>query len=277
MESQLGITTQEFVAIRNLLYLRSGIYLKDTKETLVISRFRSRLQELGCKNFTEYLNILARPGHAEDEYFINALTTNETCFFRHSKHYSYLHEHILPELFRERKFETALLWSAACSTGEEPFSIAIMCREFSRIHPGWKYKVYGSDINSKVLKIAEKGVYSEKSIKEVDPVLLKKYFHASEVGEKKLYKLDESVRREVDFSTHNLLTPFFHSGLHVIFICNALIYSDAESKKKIVALLERQLAPGGYLFIGLSETLNDIRTDLRPMCNGVYKKFSERG
>ncbi|MFH0985156.1 MAG: CheR family methyltransferase, partial [Candidatus Omnitrophota bacterium] len=184
MEQQLIITAKEFTAIRDLLYDRCGIYLKDSKNNLVIARIRSRLQELQCKNFTEYLKILARPDNSEHEYFVNALTTNETYFFRHTKQCNYLYEHILPELYRERKSETALLWSAACSTGEEPYSMAITCREFAKKNPGWKYKIYGSDINSEVLKTAQKGLYSEKSIKEVSPVLLEKYFQVTMVGGK---------------------------------------------------------------------------------------------
>ncbi|MFH0984864.1 MAG: CheR family methyltransferase, partial [Candidatus Omnitrophota bacterium] len=106
---------------------------------------------------------------------------------------------------------------------------------------------------------------------------LEKYFQVTMVGGKTYYKIAESLQREVDFSTHNLLTPFHLSGFHVIFIRNALIYSDIESKKKIVALLEQRLAPGGYLIVGLSETLNDVQTDLRPMNVSAYKKLASRG
>jgi chemotaxis protein methyltransferase CheR len=277
MDQPLGITTEEFIAIRDLLYERSGIYLKDSKQTLVISRFRSRLQELKCKDFTDYLKILRRPGSSEHEYFVNVLTTNETCFFRHPQQYNFLCEHILPELYRERRSETVNLWSAACSTGEEPFSLAITCREFSQKNPAWRYKVYGSDINNKVIKTAEMGLYPERSMKEVSPALRDKYFQVTSTGGKNFYKISEIVRREVEFSTHNLLAPFRRSGFHVIFICNALIYSDIESKRKIVSLLEQRLVPGGYLFVGLSETLNDVQTSLRSLRVGVYKKFSEHG
>ncbi|HNX91773.1 MAG TPA: CheR family methyltransferase [Candidatus Omnitrophota bacterium] len=273
----LEITDAEFKKIVAIMYEQSGVFLKPSKKPLVMSRLRERLQELGMKDFKEYTQLLSQPHSDELENFINAITTNETYFFRHTRQFNMLYETILPEMMRNKagRSREVSIWTAACSTGEEPYSLAILCKEFFLQHPGFRYKIYASDINTEVLDDAREGVYSERSVKEIPDNLLEKYFKKMEIGKfhkASGFRIADIIKEDVEFSQHNLLYPFKYKDIDIVFLRNVMIYFDNDIKERVVRLIYNNMASPSYMFISLSESLNDINTGFELLESAVYKK-----
>ena len=257
----LSITDREFHDIRRIMFDHTGVRLRDSKRALVISRLRKRLEELGCIVFSDYVKQLTAQNLKEIEYFVNALTTNETFFFRHTKQFNHLYEVILPEFIKQGKKKIEV-WSAASSTGEESYSIAITLMEFSRKFP-LDFKIYASDINSEVILEAQEAVYNERSLKEMPVSLRERYLKpmaASKLGTH--FTVSESIRRKVEFFEHNLQESSMIRGMDIIFLRNVLIYFERDIKEQVIHHLEPCLRSGGYFIISPSETLNDINTSL---------------
>ncbi len=274
----LDISDKDFQRICQIMHSRTGVALKPTKKPLVVSRLRKRLEELKLDGFSGYIPLLEQVNSPELEVFINAITTNETYFFRHIKQFNFLFETILPEFMKEnqttanREFK---IWSAACSSGEEPYSIAISCQEFFKKHAGWRFKVFASDINSEVISDAKEAQYPERSFKEMPPQLKDRYFRLVPSDGKRmmsLYELDQSIKSKVEFFQHNLLKQHPGKMMDVIFLRNVMIYFDNAVKENVVNLLENNLKSGGYFIISLSETLSDIKSGLKNLNSSIYQK-----
>lgn len=265
----LAITDQEFESIRKIMYARTGVNLKETKKPLVFARLRKRIEELRLESFAQYVHILEKNDSAELEYFSNALTTNETFFFRHARQFNFLYENVLPAYKREGRGKIAV-WSAACSKGDEPYSLAIALQEF-KDKGGPDFSILASDINTDVIQEAKDGVYDERSLKDVPESLKAKYFKAT--AEKGCLRISEAIRRKVEFTQHNLKAPLKSGGpFDVIFLRNVLIYFDRATKETVVTLASAHLKPEGYFFISLSENLNDIHCGLQLVESGIFKK-----
>lgn len=275
--ASIEITDKEFDQIKDLMYLRTGVHLKPTKKPLVMTRLRKRLEELKFARFSDYIPVLERDKGPEMEIFINALTTNETYFFRHSKQFDYLRETILPSLITRPGAQAGKvkIWSGASSSGEEPYTIAITCREFFQGRPGWRVDLVASDINTEVIAEAKEGIFSERSIKEVPPKLKDKFFVPVVSSQNRMwkeFKLSDTILGGVRFTRHNLLQPFAERDFDIIFLRNVMIYFDNASKQKVVDTVLASLKPGGYFFISLSESLNDVRTRMIQVASGIYQK-----
>lgn len=272
------LSDEEFNALRDIMYGASGVKLLPTKKPLVIARLRRRLKELGISSFRDYLKLIDSPRSGEIEIFINAITTNETFFYRHPEHFHFLVKKAFP-FFLARGDGLAhpeiRIWSAACSSGEEPYSIAIACREFFKSHPSWRVAIYASDINSAVLDFCRKAVYSERSIQQLPHCLRKQYFTGMETDtpyRRMQFHLHRDVIQSVRFMHHNLLKMFPLSNLDIIFLRNVMIYFDRASKQKAVSLVEKNLARGGYLFTSMAESLQDVHSHLNYVGLGIYQK-----
>jgi chemotaxis protein methyltransferase CheR len=273
----IEITDKEFDQIKDLMYRRTGVHLKPTKKPLVMTRLRKRLEELKLSRFTDYIPLLERDAGPELEIFINALTTNETYFFRHSKQFNYLYEEILPSITTRSGAQAGKIriWSGASSSGEEPYSIAITCREFLKGRPSWRLDLVASDINTEVINEAKEGVYSERSIKDVPATLKDRLFVPIVSAQNKMwkeFKLSDTIKSSVRFTQHNLLKPFAEKDFDVIFLRNVMIYFDNASKQKVVDNVLASLRPGGYFIISLSESLNDVSNRLLQVASGIYQK-----
>ena len=267
----LSISESEFDSIYKMMFSLTGVRLKETKKPLIVSRLRKRIEDLKLKDFTEYMKLVVPSNKAEIEYFVNALTTNETFFFRHTRQFSYLYDVILPSLLKsgQKKIE---IWSGASSTGEEPYSIVMTLMEFSR-KQHIDFKVHASDINSDVIVEAKQGVYDERALKEVPDALKKRYFKVTQhprYGTQ--YAVSDEVKSKVCFFQHNLQQVSTIKGMDIIFLRNVLIYFERDIKERVVNLLEPSLKQGGHFIISLAENLNDIKTDLKLIESGIFKK-----
>ena len=264
-----GLTEREYILIRELLLKQAGISLGNNKKTLVTGRLFKRLQALGLSSYGEYYERIVS-GKFQDELqiAINLLTTNETYFFREPKHFSVLEE-IASKAPRDRLFR---IWSAACSTGEEVYTIAMTMQELSRKHLCPEWEVRGSDLSTRVLDVARTALYGMERTDGIPEELLKRYFlYGTGPYEGKIL-VDRSLREKAEFAQINLieklpeLVPF-----DVIFLRNVLIYFETDVKRKVVGQLISNLTPDGVLFVGLAESLNGLIDGLVSFGPGAYR------
>ena len=272
--TEINLSDKEFELVRDIMYKQTGVFLRDSKKPLVIVRLKKRLEELGYKTFAPYIEHLGRSCADEIEFFINAITTNETFFYRHEKQFEYLTETVFPELMKKRTSKEIVIWSAACSSGEEPYTLALVCKEFFAGKPGWKYTIHASDINSTVIAKAKEAVYSERSVSTVPPALAKKYFSEAKNDSffnAKFYALDRSIVAGVSFSQHNLLKQF-PKPVDVVFLRNALIYFEPKSKQVVLDAVAKSLRDDGYLFLSPAENIHDVKIPFEASGLSIYRK-----
>jgi len=262
------ITKNEFNLFRNFLYENVGIKLSDAKHTLVTSRLNKRLVHHSLSSYQSYYDlVVSSPLTGERQIAIDLLTTNETYFFREPKHFDFLEQQILSQWRGGRTFT---VWSAASSTGEEAYSLAMLLDDILGHRP---WSIFGSDISHRVLKAAQRGLYLQDRIDGIPQRYLKKYcLKGCGVHEGSLL-IDSKLRAKVSFASVNLKRPLPDVELYdVIFLRNVLIYFDQETKQLIIRQLIEKLRPKGYLFIGHSESLKDIRCGLKMLIPTVYQK-----
>lgn len=257
------LTLQSFEKWRQFIYSNSGIYFQDNKKYLLESRLQKRIQFLGINTFDEYLDYLRyNPANAaEIKYLYEAITINETFFFRNQPQLDALTNKVIPDLMaaKEKLGKTKLrIWSAASSTGEEAYSVAMIINELIKPkYPKIETEIVGTDISYAVIDTAKKGIYKEYSIRNTPVYYLKKYFTSNNGS----FELDPKIRNMVTFKIMNLYDDLSMKTMinyDIIFCANVLIYFDANSKIKVVNHLYNSLLRGGYLFIGYSETLHGI-------------------
>jgi chemotaxis protein methyltransferase CheR len=256
------LSEQTFDQLRSLIQDRAGIQFPEEKRYLLESRVRPRLVACGFSSFKTYARHLQNE-HDPDEmtHLLNAVTINETSFFRHPAQFEALRETYMPELIRDRQEagkKTIRLWSAACSAGDEPYSLAILVKEsIEPRFPHMEFQIIGTDINTEVLEEARAGKYRKRAVRNVPTKHLEKYFRKT--GD--TFVLRPSIREMVTFDTLNLGDSRDMRRMRdfdVIMCANVLIYFDQAQKKRVLRLLHRALRPGGYLLVGGSETLGDM-------------------
>lgn len=279
---EIKITDEEFIQLRDFLYTQSGIFLPETRKYLITNRLASRLKELGLRTFSKYYNYLCydpNRGIELDKFFEN-MTTNETSFFRNNPQLDVFAQKILPKVLKERtaKKENVLnIWSAGCSSGEEPYTLAMMLLEHLKGDINkWKIKITANDLSPAVLELAKKGVYSQYTLRTTPPELIERYFDS----DGKNYIIKQKVKDLVTFSQVNLSDKKQLSRIeksHIVFCRNVIIYFDDEMKKNIISAFYDNLHLGGYLFIGHSESLHSISRSFMPEAHAgsiVYLKQS---
>ncbi len=248
-----------FKHLRDFIYDRTGISMKLHKKVLVANRLRKRLRTLGLSSYDEYYSYLIENEAKELENFIDAVSTNETFFFRGKDHFDVLSRFLLPELFRKK--DQINIWSAACSSGEEPYTLRIIINDIIRSLGRGSAKIIATDISNEIIEKAKTGIYKNYSIRFVPPATLNRYFQKEE----EVYKLKESVKKGVQFKVQNLLhDPPPNNNFDIIFCRNVMIYFDKETKQRIADnVFAEVLQPDGYLFIGHSESLNYVSSHFK--------------
>ncbi len=254
-----------FRLLRDYVRDYCGIYFDDNSKYLLERRLSRRVRLHQFKSFKEYYHFLTYDRRKEEEMVevIDTLTTNETYFFREDAQLKAFSDEIVPEFARAKKGDRSLrIWSAGCSTGEEPYTIAMLLMEKGYVSD-WDVEIIGSDINQKVLTSARRGIYKKGSFRATDERLLKKYFKEDAQSS---FKISDEVKRYVSFSYLNLFDPYklsFLKDFDIILCRNVIIYFDAGSKKKLINTFYNKLQPGGYLLLGHAESLLNISTAFR--------------
>jgi chemotaxis protein methyltransferase CheR len=268
------LTPKQFELFQAFIYSRSGIKIESTKVTLVSNRIRRRLKAGGFTDFDAYYRFLNSPaGVPELTPFLDAITTNETFFFRTQSHFDWLRNEYVPGLLKAKSEGSRgaglRVWSAACSSGEEPYSIAMCLAEASVLLRGWSIQILGTDISDSALKMAREAVFKKRALQEMDAARIQRHFIEEPDA---TWRLRSNIAEMVRFKHHNLLRPMHEPPFDCIWIRNVLIYFDRESKARVVEQLVKSLVPGGYLVVGPSEGLYDMLGMLQKRSAFLYQK-----
>jgi chemotaxis protein methyltransferase CheR len=263
-----AITDREFMQFQRFIYDAAGIFMANGKQALVSGRLAKRLAHYQLNSYGDYLRLLeSRAQPAELQVAVDLLTTNETYFFREPKHFALLRD--LATEARDKK-QTLRVWSAASSSGEEPYSIAMVMAD---VLGDAAWEVLGTDISTRVLERARSGHYPMERASQMPPSYLKRFCLKGQGCEAGTMLIERPLRQRVQFRHLNLNEPLPKIGsFDVIFLRNVMIYFNLETKRQVVARLLAQLRPGGYFLIGHSETLNDINDTLLAVAPSIYRK-----
>lgn len=261
------IRDQEYAAFQKWIYAVAGIRLSDDKRTLLTGRLAKRLRARGISTYEGYLALLMQGDADELQIALDLITTHETYFWREPRHFEFLRDQVLPEHDQTRFFR---IWSAACSTGEEPYTLAMILAD--RLGIGG-FEVLASDISSRVIEDAQRGIYEMSRARDLPRAYLAKYCLKGVRSQEGLMLVQSELREKVRFCQVNLNQDLPELGIFdAIFLRNVMIYFDAEMRRRVIARLIPHLRQGGYLFIGHSETLNNVTTELSPIAAAVYQK-----
>jgi chemotaxis protein methyltransferase CheR len=265
----------EFDFIRSLVYERSRISLSKDKRELVSARLSKRLRATNLPTVGDYCRLLQAPG-AEKELanLIDAISTNHTFFFRENSHFDFLRQHVVPEMqarSAKERWSQFHIWSAACSSGEEPYSIAITLAEsLAR----WPWHIEATDISHRVLEKATAGIYRDDTIGKLPAKTIDAHFQKGFGPQDGNFRVKAALREQITFRQLNLLEgePPFREPFQVIFCRNVMIYFDRPTQEELVTKLTRHLVPGGYLFVGHAESLTAINHSLQTVRPAVYRR-----
>jgi len=271
-------SSKAYRTLTDLVYEHSRIRLGPDKQTLLANRLRKRLRALALESYEDYCAVLQSPQGAEEvEELVDLIATNHTRFYREPEHFSFLTRHVLPVLVPQLLATHAplRLWSAAASSGEEPYTMGIAVAEYLRAYPGLDWQIYATDISRRMLATAVPGIYPMDAVKPVTLELLKRYFQKGVGARAGVCRVRPELRKHLHFERVNLFQAEYPvpPQLHVIFCRNVMIYFDSPSRAVAVQRLARHLSHGGYLVVGHSESLLGIRHGLHPVQQGIYQKI----
>lgn len=269
----LTINDNDFQRLVKFVHENYGIDLSK-KRQLITGRLSNTIVSMGFQSFQDYIDHLIKNQKPDDlELMLNKLTTNYTFFMREENHFKLFKETILPYLEKEKKDRVLSIWSAGCSSGEEPYTISIILKEYFGAKASmWDTRVLATDISQNALRAAKNAVYDEDSLKELSPELKKKYFRPTE--EAGVYTVSDVLKKNVIFRTFNLMDPIrFRLKFDVIFCRNVMIYFDQPTKEALVNRFYNATNPGGYLLIGHSEGLNKATCPYKYLMPATYRKI----
>ena len=266
-----GITEEEFGQFSALVYRECGILLPATKKALLVTRLSKRLRELGVPSFQAYYNLIAGdPGGSEFTRLLDLISTNKTDFFREPVHFEFLRTRILPEL---QQLKQVRIWSAACSSGEEPYSIAMSVADAVEYPPQWECRILASDLSTRVLSKAASGIYEADRVRDLPLDVLRRHFLKGRGEHAHLFKAKPHLTEMIVFRRINLIDERYpiKTPLDMIFCRNVMIYFDRPTQARLMAKFRRHLKPGGYLFIGHSESLQWVDHQFRYVAPTIYR------
>ena len=271
------LTARDFDRLRRLVYEESGINLSSEKKTMVETRLKRRLQTLAFSSYGEYCDhVFSGEGRRNEVVaLIDAVSTNKTDFFREAGHFEFLIAKALPELARLRgAARRSLVWSAGCSSGEEPYTLAMVLSEYAQQAQGYHFHVLGTDICTEVLSRATMGVFRAAALAAVPIEFRRKYFMRSRNPESDAMRVIPELRSLIEFRRLNFMEPDFAlaEAPEIIFCRNVIIYFDRPTQVSLLGRLVRHLIPGGYFFAGHSESLQGMDLPLTPVAPSVYRK-----
>ncbi|MBS3963369.1 MAG: protein-glutamate O-methyltransferase [Methylomonas sp.] len=265
-------TWDDFNFLRKLSNQHSGILVPDDKYDMFYSRLVKRVRMLGLRDFKSYCLYLQQHPEREFTDFINSVTTNLTSFFRESHHFDYLRNTVVPELLRRNAAQREIkLWSAGCSTGEEPYSLAITLKD--AVPAGWSIKILATDLDTQVLATAQEGVYAADRVASLEPEQVRQWFQRGTGTQANKVRVKRELRELIHFRQLNLMQDWPIRGVFdAIFCRNVLIYFDKETKTLLARRYAEHLINDGHLFIGHSESLHQLNVPFKLIGNTIYKK-----
>lgn len=272
-DREFEFSEKDFKYIRDLISDRTGIVLAEHKVDMVYGRLSRRLRELRLNSFNEYLSSL-ESSEQELIHFVNALTTNLTAFFREKHHFEFMTSELLPALIKNKTNKRLRIWSAGCSSGEEPYTIAMTVRSLIPDNRGWDAKVLATDLDSNMVRKARDGVYTEERVNGLTKDQMKKWVSKGRGDNSSMVKMSDDLRDMITFKQLNLMHEWPMKGpFDIIFCRNVLIYFNKETQAMLFDRYADMLAPNGYLFIGHSESMYKICDRFKLLGKTIYKKL----
>ncbi len=266
------MTDEEFLRIARYMKQRYGIDLSQ-KKVIMNGRLENHIKSGGWSSFNAYMNDMEKDGSGQlEKQLVNLLTTNHTYFMREFEHFEFFKNVVLPQLRqREQGTRDLRIWCGAASTGEEPYMIAMTLKDFFGLDASaWDTKVLATDISTKVLQQAIAGVYTEEQLKSIPEQWKRHFFKKLSEGS---FQVKEELKQEVIFRQFNLMSPFpFKKRMHTIFLRNVMIYFDENTKNELLHKVYNFLEPGGYLFIGMTETLDRAQIPFELVQPSIFRK-----
>lgn len=264
---------KDFKYIQSLVAERTGIVLSDIKRAMVYSRIVRRIRQLGMKNFSEYCDFLKSGDVSELISFTNAITTNLTSFFREPHHFDYLRKSVLPELEKSKNNKRIRIWSAGCSSGEEPYSIAMTVRDYFENKTEWDVKILATDLDYEMVDRAAKGIYKEERVTGLDRKHLNRYVRRGKGTYEGHVKMVDSLKEIITFKQLNLMHDWpFNGPFDIIFCRNVVIYFNKETQRDLFSRYAELMASGSPLFIGHSESLFKVTDRFKSLGQTIYRK-----
>jgi chemotaxis protein methyltransferase CheR len=266
----IKLTDVEFIEFIRFMHSNYGIDLSKKKQ-LIEGRLSNMVESKGMKSFSEYIHSIKRNDKDEISMLINKLTTNYTYFYREENHFKYLREVILPFEEQTNKSKTISIWSAGCSSGEEPYTLAMIINDYFKLKRlTWRVEILATDISQNVLDKAREAVYTEDCIKNLPQLYKTRFF--KKIEEKK-YEVIPEIKNQITFKTFNLMKPIVEKNKYnVIFCRNVMIYFNAATKIELVNKFYQANQTGGYLMIGHAETIQRGQSNYKYICPAIYKK-----
>jgi len=269
---ELRLTSSGFSRLAHFVTAELGIKMPESKIAMVKSRLLRRVRELGCDSIETYLDQVFTGANSDEERWrlIDAITTNKTDFFREPEHFDFLTETALPRLAAAR----VRVWSAGCSSGEEPYTLAMILSEYAEQRPGFAFDILATDVSTRVLQHARSGIYEESAAEAVAPWLRRKYFLRSKDRSRGVLRIRPELRQLVSFHRLNFMQSDYciRDRFEAIFFRNVLIYFDKPTQEAVLNKVCRYLVPGGYLFISHSESLAGLAVPVVPLRAAVFRK-----
>jgi chemotaxis protein methyltransferase CheR len=267
--SSVALSSRDFFRLQKFIYSQCGINITDAKRTMLEARLQKRMKRLNIASFSRYCDYLFSQEGLKDEltHMIDQVTTNKTDFFRESGHFDYLVRKVLPEITRNTR--SVALWSAGCSSGEEPYTLAMVLKECD-----YDFTILATDISSRVLEKAKVAIYGDEQVGPIPDLLKKKYLLKSRDPAKSLYRVVPELRAHVKFRRLNFMDDDFgfREPMDIIFCRNVIIYFDKTTQERLLNKFCNYLTPHGHIFMGHSETLLGMDVPLVPIAPTIYRR-----
>jgi chemotaxis protein methyltransferase CheR len=276
------MTRQDFERLSHFIYNHCGIKMPPVKRTMLESRLQKRLRLLGISSFRDYCDLIFKSpnGGSELVHMIDAVTTNKTDFFREPFHFTFLSETVLPEFIQRGGSRVRVpftVWSSACSSGEEPYTLALVMNEFESQNPGFKFTIMATDISTKVLDKAKVGIYDENQTSMIPLSMKQKYFLRSKDRTKGQVRVIPELRSSIAFRRLNLMDEKYsipEASLDAVFCRNVIIYFDRQTQGALLDRICRYIKQDGYLFLGHSESIHGFDLPLIRMSSTIFRKVN---
>lgn len=274
---RVHLSDDEFNKLSSFIYKESGIRLPPVKKVMLQCRLQKRLRDLNLHSFKEYCDYLFSKDGVDSEiiHMLDVVSTNKTDFFREPTHFDFLTEHILSEYYRTVKGKSFKVWSAGCSSGEEPYTLAIVLSEFAEKHPSFDFSIWATDISTRILQSAVNAVYKEERVEIVPISLKKKYMLKSKDRSNPTVKMAAHIRNKVRFGRLNFMDEYYSVSetFDVVFCRNVLIYFDRETQEQVINKLCAKIKSGGHLILGHSESILNMKLPLRQLKPTIYERI----
>lgn len=273
---QSTLSDAEFKKLSEFIQNNYGIKMPPTKKIVLQGRLHKRLKYLQIPDFKSYVDyVFSKKGENEIIHMMDVVSTNKTDFYREPVHFDYLRDTILPEFIKQNKQSHIKVWSAGCSSGEEPYTLAIVLQEFKEKNPGFDYSILATDISTQMLQQGANGVYKEEKIEIVPLEQKRKYFLRSKDRTNPRVRLIKPLRNKISFQRLNFMDNTYQVNdvFDIIFCRNALIYFERENQEQVINKLAAKLSNQGYFFLGHSESITNMKVPLKSFKPTIFKKI----